>query len=161
MAFAKNCNSQKDITSSKVTPAMQRYTRWNLLRVKSFDWGQNQFHPMYFFISPHSQLLLDMVFKSIWEMLFYKLHNMWKSKFQTPTCQTTTNEWVVIYNENPNELPKLVIHTLEKTISLLWYKQIPYIPWLLQVFKLILNSSMVTPMRKIQNNNLLMSKGKW
>jgi CTP:phosphocholine cytidylyltransferase-like protein len=73
---------------------------------------------MYFFISPHSQLLLDMVFKSIWEMLFHKLHNMWKSKFHTPTYQTTTNEWVVIYNENPNELPKLVVHTLEKTTSL-------------------------------------------
>jgi hypothetical protein len=81
---------------------------------------------MYFFISPHSQLLLDMVFKSIWEMLFHKLHDMWKSKFHMPTCRRTANEWVVIYNENRNELPKLMIHDLKKTTSLWWYKQRPY-----------------------------------
>jgi hypothetical protein len=57
-------------------------------------------------------LLLNMAFKSISKMLFHKLHNMWKSNFRIPTCQTTANEWVVIYNENSNELPKLMVHTL-------------------------------------------------
>jgi len=124
--------------------------RWNLLNVKRFNWRQNQFHPMYFFISPHSQLLLDMVFKSIWEMLFHKLHDMWKSKFRMLTCQTIANDWVVIYNENLNELRKLMVHTLEKTTSLWWYKQRPCIPWLLQVFKLKMNSSTFIPIRKIK-----------
>jgi hypothetical protein len=44
-AFVKNCNSQKDITSSKITPAMQRYTRLNLLRVKLSIGGKTNFTP--------------------------------------------------------------------------------------------------------------------